>query len=55
MFNDAQKAQFEEISRQMMEWLNANCHPHHTVVITCTTAELSEGCVAFTTTDYLRD
>ena len=52
---DKQKADFERISRLMIEWMNLNCHPHCTVVITPTSAELSEGCIAFTTLEYVRD
>lgn len=34
---------FEEISRVMIKYLADNHHPHHTVIITSTNAELLEG------------
>lgn len=52
---DEQRAEFEAVTRPVIEWLNANCHPHVTVVIKPTTAELSEGSIAYTTHEYLRD
>lgn len=50
-----QQAEFETLTRPLIRWLNDNWHPHVTVVITPTRAELLEGLVAFTTTDYVRD
>lgn len=52
---DQQRKEFEEVTRPVIEWLNANCHPHATVVIEPTSAVLSEGTIAYTTTEYLRD
>lgn len=52
---EEQRQAFEAITRPVIEWLNANCHPHVTVVITPTSAELREGTIAYTTTDYVRD
>ncbi|MDE2097545.1 MAG: hypothetical protein KGL39_09890 [Patescibacteria group bacterium] len=45
----------EAVSRPVIEWLNKNFHPHVIVVINQTSAELSEGVIAFTTHEYLRD
>ena len=50
-----QKAEFEAITRPVIEWMNANFNPHVTVVIGPTSAVLSEGAIAYTTHDYLRD
>ena len=52
---EEQKQQFEAVTRPVIEWLNANCHPHVAVVIEPTSAVLYEGEVAYTTQDYLRD
>ncbi len=54
MSND-QIREFEEVTWPVVAWLNANCHPHVTVVIQPTSAELMEGTTAYTTLDYLRD
>ena len=52
---EQQRKEFEAITRPVIAWLNANCHPHVTVVIETTSAVLSEGTIAYTTNDYLRD
>jgi hypothetical protein len=36
-------SEFEELSRAMMRYLNDNHHPHVTVIITPTNAQLMEG------------
>lgn len=47
---------FKEASLPMIKYLNENCHPHVTVIITPTGAELLEG-LRFTgeITEYLKD
>jgi hypothetical protein len=52
---EQRRQEFEAVTRPVIAWLNENCHPHVVVVIDPTSAELSEGVVAFTTNDYLRD
>lgn len=50
------RAEFEEVTRPVMKWLNENCHPHHKVVIGPDTAELLEGKVCTgRITDYIKD
>ena len=53
--DDPKRQEFEAVTRPVIEWLNANCHPHVAVVIEPTSAVLYEGEVAYTTHDYLRD
>lgn len=53
--SEQQHKDFESVTRPVIEWLNANFHPHTHVVIDLTSAELSEGVIAYTTTDHLRD
>ena len=51
-----QKEEFDGVSRLMIKWLNENCHPHVTVIITPTNAELLEGeCSTGTIMDYVKD
>lgn len=52
---EEQREQFEALARQMMKWLCDNCHPHVTVVIDPTSAQLGEGTIAFTTIEYVKD
>lgn len=35
--------QFELLTKQLIEWLNKNGHPHMTIIINCNSAELLEG------------
>lgn len=52
---DQQRQEFEAVTRPVIEWLNANCNPHVTVVIDPTGAELSEVVIAYTADDFLSD
>lgn len=54
MLNEQERREFEAVTRPVMEWLNKNCHPHVTVVIEPTSAELSEGVASVVTHDYVR-
>ena len=55
ILTEQQIKEFEAVTRPVIEWLNKNCHPHVTVVIEPTSAELGEGVCAVRTSDYLRD
>ena len=55
IITEQQRESFEAVTRPVIEWLNANCHPHVTVIIETSRAELHEGVYAYPTTDYLRD
>ena len=54
ILSEEQKERFELRSRDLMKWLCDNCHPHTTIIITSTTAELVEGIIARQTTEYVR-
>lgn len=55
MLNEQQRKDFEEVARPVIKWLNDNCHPHTTVLIEPTRAEVVEGVCAVNTNDYVRD
>lgn len=46
---------FEALVKPLIKYLNENHHPHVTIVITPTGAELLEGCMAVNTNEFLRD
>lgn len=51
-----QQKSFEEAARPLIQWLCENVHPHHSVIVTPTNAELLEGsCSTGQITEYLRD
>lgn len=50
-----QKAEFEKITRPVIEWLNHNGNPHMTIIIEPTSAVLFSGEVGYTTLDYVQD
>lgn len=54
-YTEQQKKDFEAVTRPVIEWLNKNCHPHVTVVVEPTRAELFEGAICVGTMDYVRD
>ena len=50
------EGKFEELARPMIKYLCENYHPHVTVIITPTTAELSESLKSIGyIDDYIRD
>lgn len=50
-----QKERFELRARDLMRWLCENGHPHMTIIITPTSAELLEGSIGIHTDEYLVD
>lgn len=55
MDNKEKLKEFEDVVRPVIKWLCENHHPHHTVVITCDRAELSEGKMSVRITEYIQD
>lgn len=47
--------EFKSVVEPVIKWMNENCHPHHTILITHTHAELLEGEMAHHTEKYLVD
>lgn len=41
-----QMESFKSAAIPLIKWLNENCHPHHTAIVTPTGAELLEGACA---------
>lgn len=52
---EAQTEEFDKLAKQLIEWLCNNCHPHTTVIVTSTTAELVEGVRGIQTTEFVKD
>ena len=56
VMNEAQRAEFEVLTRPLMKWLNENCHPHVTAIVEPTCAELQEGVLSTgQILDYVKD
>jgi hypothetical protein len=53
--NEKQIESFNESSKPLIKWLNENCHPHVTIIVTTTDSELSEGICVFRTEEFLKD
>lgn len=49
------KVSFEDVAKPMIKWLAENVHPHHSVIVTSTHAELLQGEMVVNTEEYLRD
>lgn len=52
---DQQREEFIAVAKPLIKWMNENCHPHTTTIVTCVNAELLEGVCAFHTEEFLRD
>ncbi|KGA30241.1 hypothetical protein KS43_20375 [Pectobacterium odoriferum] len=49
------KVSFEDVAKPMIKWLAENVHPHHSVIVTSTHAELLQGEMVVSTDEYLKD
>ena len=55
MMTDDKRTTFEAAARPLIEWLAKNSHPHTSVLVDSTSAELLEGQHILKTDDYLQD
>ena len=46
---------FKAAAKPLIKWLNENANPHASVIVDCTSAELSIGEIAFNTKEFLKD
>ena len=53
--SEDKRKEFERLSRELIEFLNNNYHPHTTIIVTSTSAELVEGLMAIHTYDYIEN
>jgi len=47
--------EFEALSKPLIKYLNDNHHPHATIIIDTTHAELVEGIMVTETDEYIKD
>ena len=47
ILTDQQRSEFETLTRPLLKFLCENCHPHVSVIVTPTNAELLEGVCLF--------
>lgn len=53
---EEQQESFKQAALPLIKWLCENVHPHHSVIVTSTNAELLKGsCATGEILDYLRD
>lgn len=50
-----QQEEFRLICNPLLFWLNENCHPHVSVIIDGTSAELVEGICTSRTDQFVKD
>jgi len=56
IFTKKQQEEFEKVARPVIQFLNENCHPHVTAIITPVRAEMLEGvCGTGEILDYVKD
>lgn len=46
---------FEQAAKPLMQWLCENCHPHVSVHVDPTSAQLSEGTATVRTHEFVKD
>jgi len=47
--------QFNELVKPLIKFMAQEVHPHHTLIITSTSAELLEGEMVFSTKEFIQD
>ena len=47
--------EFKEAAKPLVKFLNDNCHPHVTAIVTSTRAKLEEGLCVVKLEEFLRD
>lgn len=52
---EAERESFKEAAKPLILWLNLHAHPHTTVIVGSTGAELVEGVCSVQVLDYLKD
>lgn len=55
ILTEEQREEFNQAAKPLLKWLNDNCNPHVTVVVTPISAELSEGVHSLSTMEFVRD
>jgi hypothetical protein len=49
-----QSAEMLEAAKPLIKWMNENCHPHTTAIVTAVDIELMEGVACEKTHEFLR-
>lgn len=52
---EGKQTSFEQAAEPLIKWLAENVHPHHTVIVTSTGAELLQGEKSHQTDKFLID
>jgi len=56
ILTNPQKSSLKQAAMPLIKWLNDNCHPHVSVIVTPTSAEMLEGiCLIRDVFDYVKD
>ena len=55
ILSEAQRAEFHKAAKPMIKFLNDNCHPHCSVYVDTTRAELVEGIAAVVDESFVKD
>lgn len=54
-WTEEKRKEFEAVAKPLIKWINDNGHPHMSVIITPTSAELVEGSIGIHTTEFVKD
>jgi hypothetical protein len=50
-----QREQFAALVKPLIQWLNENTDPHHSILVTPTSAELVGGVMTINTDEFVHD
>jgi len=51
--SEEQEKEFKTMTLPLIKWLRENHHPHMKIILTCTEAELVEGCISIVDDEYI--
>lgn len=55
MYTEEQRNSFHEAAKPLIKWLCDNCHPHVTVLVSPTNAELTESVLNIVDETFVKD
>ena len=55
IISEEKRKEFDSVAKPLIKWLNDNCHPHVSVIVSPSSAELCEGICIHNTDEYIKD
>lgn len=55
IFDNTKQNEFAEATKPLIKFIADNFHPHVTVIVDCSSAEMLEGICSFRTEEFIKD